>query len=138
MGDFNMPTTSDYILDLMSNHNLRDIYATQHENTNFNTHQAGSQRIDYILGTSKICKVTTAIGYESTTEAYDTDHRSIFMDIEYQALNTNQTPFRRKLHAKNATQVHNYRKKLHKLLTAKDVYKRAENAFREERNDKIH
>ena len=129
MGDFNLPISHDYILDLMTSHDLRDIYGTKHENTHFNTHQAGSQRIDYVLGTSKICCKTNAIGYESTKGNYDTDHRGIFLDIEYDILSNYSPPFRRKLHAKNATQVYKYRRKLHKILKAKDVYKRTEAAF---------
>ena len=73
--------------------------------------------------------MTKAIGYESTTGIYETDHRSIFLDIHFNILTNNQQPFRRHLHAKNATQVHNYRQKLDTILISKDVYKRADKVY---------
>ena len=124
MGDFNSNLHNSDILDLLSNHNLRDAFDFKHPNQQFNTHQKGSQRIDYILMSAPLLSHIVNIGYEQINAGIPSDHRGMYLDLSREAITSVQNPPPRKLSAKHYTQTLQYRTRLRALYNHHNIHTR--------------
>ena len=73
MGDYNRPIEDDEVAFLQAKFNQKDIYA-EHHDENPNTHQRGSQRMDYILISAELTPYIQNIEYEQFNQGLRSDH----------------------------------------------------------------
>jgi hypothetical protein len=75
------------ISQLIHNTRLEDIFSLHHaESCNLPTQVKGSQRIDYMLGTTNLLPYISKCGYLPFHQDIVTDHRGMFLDIQIDML----------------------------------------------------
>ena len=124
MGDYNLTPDDPLIADIQAEHNLRDLYTHMHHDTIFNTHKAGSQRIDYVLTTPRIISQIRSIGYEGTDSGIESDHRGLFFDLSRDLLTDTEPVYQRKIGSRRSQRAQEYRGRLYSSLCRKNIMNR--------------
>jgi hypothetical protein len=78
----NTSNRTDVVKDFCKSCNLVDIYEERHGDTSqFPTHEHGSVKIDFLLGSKNVMEYVEKVGYIRFHEAFDSDHRAVFCDL---------------------------------------------------------
>lgn len=108
MGDFNKSIEEEEIQGIVQRHNLYDVFTLLHPTqSQFNTHQRGSKRIDYFLVIAGILDKVKQVGYEPFGMGIQSDHRGMYMDISTTIFMHQSPQSHRQLHAMQGTRVKN-------------------------------
>jgi hypothetical protein len=84
---------TEALTDILTDSNLVDMYMERHQDyEQFSTHENGTKKIDYLFCTRNLMRYVLQVGYMHYDEAFESDHRAIFCDIDKNILANNEEP----------------------------------------------
>ena len=128
LGDFNEPLGQDPdgISHIAGTLGLMDLMMSRHSSPPPATYARGSKRLNYALASPDVCAALRRTGYKEFNARIASDHRGNFFDFDAHALFGSATQSlatlaKRGLSAINVTQVTEYIRQKHSLLTEHNV-----------------
>ncbi len=108
-----------------------DLMMSRHSSNPPATYARGSKCLDYALASPEICEALRSAGYEEFNARIASDHRGYFFDFDTNALFGSETQVlasmsKRGMSASNVSQVTEYIRQKHRILTEHNVFKRVE------------
>eukprot|EP00957_Ditylum_brightwellii_P201444 15325678-Ditylum_brightwellii.AAC.1 len=88
MANINSPLGKEKIGEFICNTGLVNLVGVKHGISTINSHISGNRQIDYILGMENIAKSVAEVGILPFHTYITSDHRGIFVDINYKLLFT--------------------------------------------------
>jgi hypothetical protein len=89
----NTSDRTDVIKEFCQTCDLVDIYEEKHGDTRqFPTHENGSVKIDFLLGSTNIMEYIDKVGYIGFHEAFDSDHRDVYCDLSKRIMSRTRAP----------------------------------------------
>jgi hypothetical protein len=132
LGDFNELYGSDPngMIKLAVDNDLVNVMESRHSSRMPATYARGRKCIDYAIASPRMFAALKAYGYEPFNQRFHTDHRPYFMDIDTNllfGLETQPLSIRepRILRSNNISQVTQYIREKHKLLSRHNAFNRA-------------
>ena len=131
LGDFNEPLGQDPegMSKIAGELGLLDLMMSRHSSSPPATYARGSNCLDYALSSPEVCEALRSSGYEEFNARIASDHRGYFFDFDTNVLFGSETQqlapmAKRGLSASNVSQVTEYIRHKHSLLTAHNVFSR--------------